>query len=88
MTLEVYSPEDVDRSLVAALCLAVKVYVANGGTNTEHLRGMFDLAEHQAEQYGLSWSGILERVRRSLSVQVLAAVAAAWPQLELRAPIS
>jgi hypothetical protein len=82
MGLEIYLRSEIAQGIEAALRLAAKMYVANGGTNVEHLRGMFDLAEQQTAQYGLSWPSILHNVRQSLSVDVMEVLEPAWPVLK------
>jgi hypothetical protein len=67
MTLDVYFREDIRQGILAAMLVAIRTYVANEGSNAEHLRGMLDLAEAQAALYSLSWSALLAELRASLS---------------------
>ena len=67
MALEVYFREDIRQGIIASVLVAVKTYAANEGQNTDHLRGMLDLAQAQAALYGLSWPAIRAVVRESLS---------------------
>jgi len=67
MALEVYFREDIQQGIIASVLVAIKTYAANEGRNTDHLRGMLDLAQAQAALYGLSWPAIRSVVRESLS---------------------
>ena len=80
--LAIYQRSDLAKSIEAGLRLALRTYVANGGTNVEHLRGVFAFAEQQATQYGLSWPDLLHNVRQSLGVDVMEMLEPAWPVLE------
>jgi hypothetical protein len=67
MTLDVYFREDIRQGILAAMLIAIRTFVANEGSNAEHLRGMLDLAEAQAVLYSLSWPALLAELRASLN---------------------
>lgn len=67
MRLDVYFREDIRQGILATMRIAIRTYVANQGSNAEHLRGMLDLAEAQAALYGLSWPALVRELRASLS---------------------
>ena len=66
MALDVYFREDIRQGILAATLVAIRTYVANQGSNADHLRGMLDLAEAQAALYGLSWPRLLAELRALL----------------------
>jgi hypothetical protein len=67
MALDVYFREDIRQGILAVTLVAIRTYVANQGSNAEHLRGVLDLAQAQAALYGLSWPTLLAELRALLS---------------------
>jgi hypothetical protein len=79
MTLDMYFREDIRQGILAAMLVAVRTYVANEGSNAEHMRGMLDLAEAQTALYDLSWPALLAELRASLNVGLGALLDRALP---------
>lgn len=79
MVLDIYYKRDIESGIKMAVVLAVKVHVANGSGNVEHIRGILDGAHAQATLYSLSWPGIVDQVRGELGADVCGLLdAATW----------
>jgi hypothetical protein len=70
MALDVYVREDIERGIKSTLILALSVFYANGGRNTEHVCGILAHAHAQAELYGINWLSLVADCRLSLGADI------------------
>ena len=63
-----YLREDVHAHLVAIATVAVTTWVAGGGHNTEHLRGVLCGLHGVALAVGLDWENVLQDVRGNVEL--------------------
>jgi hypothetical protein len=67
MALEVYFKDDIAQGIIAVTVAMLSASVAHGGTNIEYCRGILDTARAQALNYGIPWTGLMSKLRGTLS---------------------
>ena len=61
---------DIQQALMASVVLALQVYFAGGGHNTEYVRGCLAHAQATAIAVGLDWKLILDDCQEQLGVDL------------------
>lgn len=80
--LEIYFRSDLAQNIQSAAQFAARVYVGSGGRNPDYLKGILDMAENQATQYGLYWPDMLHNIRAGLGEDALRVLEPTLLQLE------
>lgn len=70
MALDTYVATDLERGIKSTLLMALSVYYANSGRNTEHVIGVLAHAHAQAALYGLNWPKIVGDCQQELGADV------------------
>jgi len=70
MALDLYTSEDIQRGIKSTLIMALTVYFASDGHNTEHVCGVLAHAQAQAVLYGLDWPKIVADCQQALGADI------------------